>query len=236
MIAWIDKNSFSGTQQPFAQFVTVFERAGDADAARELKIEGETTSVMRSICKNWGAYCERAKDELRSGKEDDTQSDAVSGLRQRMEGRLVTLLQFSLWKLAHHGYRPERVVWFIFATLFVYWVTLQLVFGVVGFSVTQGTRSGTSPRIHPISLIFLFDKLLPAYNLREKHSMQLQFYVLSSASSSNVYEFKRFFRVWDVTEADERQQRRVELLLDVLRWLGLVFAIFLVAAIGRLVR
>ena len=160
----------------------------------------------------------------------------MSRLRHRMEDRLVTLLQFSLWKLADHGYRPERVVWFVFGTLLFYWVTVQLLFGVVGFSVTQDTHSGTLPRIHPISLIFLFDKLLPAYNLREKHSKQLQFYVLSSASSTNNYGFKRFFRVWDVTEADERQQRRVELFLDVLRWLGLVFAIFLVAAIGRLVR
>ena len=56
--AWVTKNSFKGTQ-PFAQFVNVFEKAGDADAARELRIQGETTSVMRSLCKAWGIYCEK---------------------------------------------------------------------------------------------------------------------------------------------------------------------------------
>ena len=232
--AWVKKNAFKGTQ-PFAQFVSVFERAGDADAARDLKIQGETTTVMRSLCKNWGIYCEKENNHSSEGEESDHHMNALGRLFQRMEDRLVALLQFSLWNLAAHGFRPERVVWFVIGTLLLYWFAIQLA-GVVGFSVMDEKNSDGPRRIQPISLIFLFDKLIPAYKLREDHSKPLQFYVLSSDAKELGYAFKRFFKVWNVTEASERQQRRMEFCLDALRWLGLIFAIFLFAAIGRLVR
>ncbi|MFO1125979.1 MAG: hypothetical protein U1E25_12385 [Methylocystis sp.] len=108
--AWVKKNEFKGTQ-PFAQFVSVFERAGDADAARELKIQGETTTVMRSFCKSWGIYCEREIDNFDEISNEREQADGRTSVMdrtvQRMEDRLVALLQFSLWRLADHGFRPQ---------------------------------------------------------------------------------------------------------------------------------
>ncbi len=231
--AWVKKNAFKGTQ-PFAQFVSVFERAGDADAARDLKIQGETTTVMRRLCKNWGFYCEKENNNSSEGEEADHHTNALGRLFQRMEDRLVALLQFSLWNLAAHGFRPERVVWFALGTLLLYWLVIQLA-GVVGFSVMEEKNSDGPPRIQPIGLIFLFDKLIPGYKLREDHSKPLQFYVLSDQKETS-YAFKRFFTVWNVTEASERQQRRIVLCFDLLRWFGLICAIFLFAAIGRLVR
>lgn len=235
--AWVKKNEFKGTQ-PFAQFVSVFERAGDADAARELKIQGETTTVMRSFCKSWGFYCEseiaNPSDMANEGKQADGLTSVIGRAFQRMEDRLVALLQFSLWHLAAHGFRPERVVWFALGILLVYWLAIQLA-GVVGFSVAEEQSPGEPPRIQPIGLIFLFDKLIPAYKLREDHSKPLQFYVLADPKQA-AYPFKRFFAEWNVIEASERQQRVINFCFDLLRWFGLIIAIFLFAAIGRLVR
>ena len=235
--AWVKKNEFKGTQ-PFAQFVSVFERAGDAEAARELKIQGETTTLMRSFCKSWGFYCESENDAFSEKSNDVDQANGVASAIgqafQRMEDRLVGLLQFLLWNLAAHGFRPERVVWFALGTLLIYWLVIQLA-GVVGFSVIDERRSGEPPRIQPIGLIFLFDTLIPGYKLREDHSKPLQFYVLADQAQAT-YPFKRFLKVWNVTEASERQQRTIKICFDLLRWLGLIFAIFLFAAIGRLVR
>jgi hypothetical protein len=234
--AWVKKNAFKGTQ-PFAQFVSVFERAGDADAARELKIQGETTTVMRSFCKSWGFYCESESDhfgEMSNEAQADDLTSVLGRAFQRMEDRLVALLQLLLWHLAAHGFRPERVVWFALGILLAYWLAVQLA-GVVGFSVVDEARAGEPPRIQPIGLIFLFDKLIPGYKLREDHSKPLQFYVLARPKQT-AYPFKRFFTEWNVTEASERQQRIINICFDLLRWFGLIFAIFLFAAIGRLVR
>ena len=141
--AWVKKNEFKGTQ-PFAQFVSVFERAGDADAARELKIQGETTTVMRSFCKSWGFYCENENDILgemsNNGEQADGRTSVMDRAVRRMEDRLVALLQFSLWRLAAHGFRPERVVWFALGILLSYWLAIQLA-GVVGFSVVDERKS-----------------------------------------------------------------------------------------------
>lgn len=235
--AWVKKNEFKGTQ-PFAQFVSVFERAGDSDAARELKIQGETTTVMRSFCKSWGFYCENENDNpgemFDEGKQAEGPTSVIGRAFQRMEDRLVVLLQFSLWHLAAHGFRPERVVWFALGILLVYWLAIQLA-GVVGFSVVDESGPGEPPRIQPIGLIFLFDKLIPAYKLREDHSKPLQYYILADPKQP-AYPFKRFFAEWNVTEASARQQRVINFCFDLLRWFGLIIAIFLFAAIGRLVR
>ncbi len=80
--AWVKKNDFKGTQ-PFAQFVSVFERAGDADAARELKIQGETTTVMRSFCKSWGFYCEAENDAIGETSNDGEQADGLTSVMDR---------------------------------------------------------------------------------------------------------------------------------------------------------
>lgn len=231
--AWVKRNSFKGTQ-PFEEFVNVFEKAGDADAARELRIQGETASVMRSLCSAWGVYCEKETGGAVADREPE--QSPVARFMQRIEARIVAILQLGLWRLADHGYRPERAVWFVIGTMLFYWLALQLVLGIVGFSLIDDKKEGEPPQIQPIGLIFLFDKLIPAYQLRADHSKPMRFYVLADDGQENAHEFRRFFRKWEVVEATEAQQRRMRFCLDTLRWLGLVFAIFIFAAIGRLVR
>ena len=59
VISWIKANSFQSTQ-PLAQFVTAFERAGDADRAKDLRIrwtrseiDGAWSWIWASICGPW---------------------------------------------------------------------------------------------------------------------------------------------------------------------------------------
>lgn len=223
---WVTRNSFKGTQ-PFAQFVNVFEQAGDTDAARELRIQGETISVMRSLCRAWGIYCD---------KQSASNITPSTDVTQRIEDRIVGLVKYTIWVLADHGYRPERIVWFVIGTIILYWIIVQLLLGIVGYSVIEDATEQEDNVVYPISIIFLFDKLIPAYQVRLDHSKPLRFYVLADAGNGNVKLLKRFFRVWEVVEATHQQQRKMLLCLDTLRWLGLIFAIFLFAAISRLVR
>ena len=47
VIEWIEANSFHGTQ-PFAQFVSAFEQAGDKERAKELRIRLIDASYQKS--------------------------------------------------------------------------------------------------------------------------------------------------------------------------------------------
>jgi hypothetical protein len=88
-----------------------------------------------------------------------------------------------------------------------------------------------------VGAIFLFDKMLPAYRIREEHYKQKQFYVVPpSEDGRSTTTMRRFWRDLRVAEADERETKRAEMALAWLRLFGIIFAIFLVAAISRLVR
>lgn len=245
---WVTKNSFKGTQ-PFAQFVHVFEQAGDADAARELRIQGETISVKRSLCKAWGAYCDQevVKNAAPATVMAQSVDDSPATLMQLIKGRLfavmqrieegfVALIKYTIWFLADHGYRPERTVWFVIGTVVLYWIIVKYLLGIIGFSVIDDATDLTSRVVRPLNMIFLFDKLIPAYQLRADHSKPMLFYVRADGGHENTKLIKGFLSDHEVMEATPEQQRRMLLCLDTLRWLGLIFAIFLFAAIGRLVR
>ncbi|MCC3244914.1 hypothetical protein LG047_06200 [Methylocystis sp. WRRC1] len=228
--AWVTKNEFIGTQ-PFQEFVAVFEKAGDLNGARDLKIKGETAAVKANLCMSWGVHCDGVGRQV-----GDATRNAETNILRRIEGRFVSIVQYALWWLADHGYRPERVIWFVALALLLFWLFIQTVLGIVGYSVDGETDPAAPRRIKPISFIFLFDKLVPAYRIREEHSKPLIFYVLPTSEYEKTYPFRRFLREWSVTEASEKQRRQIELSFDWLRFLGLIFAIFLVAAISRLVR
>ncbi|MEF3367165.1 hypothetical protein V3H18_11530 [Methylocystis sp. 9N] len=225
---WTKKDRFTGTQ-PFAEFIGVFEKAGDLEAARELKIKAETAVVEARLCKNWGFHCDGL---------DSSDWKSEEGLLARMEARIVSIIQYVLWWLADHGYRPEGVIKYVALTVVAFWLLLQLVLGVVGYSVDEGKGKGEErpPRIKPISLMFLLGKLIPAYNIREEHAKRTTFYVLPTGAQDVTFPFRRFLKNWEVCRADVKQQDQAELYIDALRLLGLIFAIFLAAAIARLVR
>ena len=60
--------------------------------------------------------------------------------------------------------------------------------------------------------------------------------VPEKSSDRETIRVRRFFKQWRVAEATDQEKARVERRLDFLRFLGLVFTIFIIAAIGNLVR
>ena len=93
-------------------------------------------------------------------------------------------------------------------------------------------------------MAFLFDRLLPAYHIREDHYDIEAYYKWTLRIGRNSrYAFapkdmeQLKYLVWTlrVIRADEKDVRHVETCLDVIKAIGIVLAIFLVAAINALV-
>lgn len=246
IIAWIDKNKFAGTQQPFAAFVAVFEGAGDAEAARELKIRAANASVRSTLCGLLPASvrpglraCSPALTE-RSGAQvtsDHAALDRIgewaSALVHWVEKAVVALINVILWLLADHGFRPERIGWFVAATILLFWLFIFPIWlRIVGYSI-----DGADGKVHMIGLGFFFDRMLPAYRIREENYRIKKYYVALRKGENRKGGLLSVRNVdFLVGEADDAEAAKAEWWLDVLKLLGFVFAVFILAAIGRLVR
>lgn len=242
VIDWINKNSFSDTQQPFAEFVRVFEREGNSEAARNLRISAADAAFRANICGLFPSFLREGGPCRLPNRSDQDQQTTPEGVTigqifndalQWLEKAVVALIDAVLGILADHGYRPERIGWFVLLTLLVFMLALfPLWLGIVGYSVKS-----RPDKIKLIGLVFLFDRLLPAYRLREENYEIAHYYVLPKKGENRncaMLNFRQFS--WIVAEANERETERVQKWLDVLRFLGLVFTIFIIAAISKLVR
>jgi hypothetical protein len=110
--------------------------------------------------------------------------------------------------------------------IFPYWL------GVIGYSVESSEN-----KIRPISILFIFDRLLPAYRIREENYKIARYYVASRATDVRPTSVVRHFgKDWVVAEATEQERERIERYLDLLKFSGLVFTIFIIAAISKLAR
>lgn len=242
VIAWINKNSFSDTQQPFAEFVRVFEREGNSEAARNLRISAADAAFQANICGLFPSFLRnggpcRLPNQSDQGEKTTPERYAFAQIfidaLHWLEKAIVVLIDAVLWRLADHGYRPERIGWFVLGTLLIFMLMLfPFWLGIVGYSVKS-----RPDKVKLIGLVFLFDRLLPAYRLREENYEVAHYYVLPKKGESRncaMLNFRQFS--WIVAEANERETERAQKWLDVLRFLGLVFTIFIIAAISRLVR
>ncbi|KAF2989335.1 hypothetical protein OGR47_20955 (plasmid) [Methylocystis sp. MJC1] len=262
---WINKNEFARTQQPFAEFVTVFERAGNVEVATDLKIRASNFAWWTSTCSLLPASLKRrfgwcAPEGGVSISNNDAQgrtsgSDSVPWYQTAarwVEQLILAIFYFFLGILADYGYRPERIIWWVIGFVIIAWLFFRYVLKIVAFGV-----EGIPERIRPVGLVFLFDRLLPAYRIREENYKIGRFFMLyNSAHHSGEKEIKSLGQSYKITEAThdsgEKEIKRLghnykiteatpnlsewaELSLDVLKFVGFVFAIFLVAAIGRLV-
>jgi hypothetical protein len=141
--------------------------------------------------------------------------------------------EYSLSLVADHGYRPEKVVWWVLlilvASFSYFWFRLK----IVAFRPEQ--ESGPLP----VGFTFLFDRLLPAYQIREDH-YKIREYLQRVPKGIHKddprgREFEYLRMSFYVIPADDKLVQRAERALDVLKFLGLVLAVFLVAALNALV-
>lgn len=115
------------------------------------------------------------------------------------------------------------------------------------YARAQGHQPQLSPRdatvceIKPLGLAFLFDRLLPAYQIDPAHyGIESYFKRMSLSQMPGMTPppptvRRMFFFEWPVEQVTSRQEiNRIETWLRVLRLAGVVFAVFLPAVISAL--
>ena len=116
----------------------------------------------------------------------------------------------------------------VFGSIFVfpYWL------GIVGYTV-EGNRD----KVIPIRVLFIFDRMLPTYRIREDNYKIERYYVVPKAKDDRPKAIVRHLgKDWPVVEATDDEREKIEGYLDLLKFLGLVFTVFIIAAIGKLAR
>jgi hypothetical protein len=308
VMSWLDGNHLV-TTQPFSAFVDVFQKHGEVNDARELRIakaSAELCLKAHRVFGNWicrsgaaevsvpqsnketeqGKPCSRPPGDFASaedpclltrGRAPSSEGFGFGKIIDYGNNFAAVSLGFLLSKIADHGYHPEKVGWFVLGTILlflgIFWVGLRIV----------GLKPKDKEIIHPIGLMFLFDRLLPAYQIREDHYNIDKFYkrgtpsVLRALAQRIKRRLRNIASAWQewrhgrihvrkflercldpavaattavgpnpitmrylgrnlaVVEATETERRTVERCLDALKLIGLVLAIFLVAAINAIV-
>jgi hypothetical protein len=177
-----------------------------------------------------------------------------------------------LWGLADHGFRPGKAIGWLIIVLLVFWLIFWFRLGVVGFEPTEkdpasntagkawkeapkdaeATSAATAdgqlhpfpvPEPWPISFLFLFDRLVPIYKIRDEHYSITRYFRKAtpseiaeseSRSGRTLYPMMYFGKKYLVWPADDHDKVRVERLLVALRVIGVGLSVFLLAAINAL--
>jgi hypothetical protein len=236
-MTWLSENKANSTQ-PFSAFIEVFQKNGEGNAARELQI-GKADKELNDKAIQLFALSKDANES--SPKNVEQARTAQNGIFSPVSkvvqrgGVFVTNLVgiffgYVLSILADHGYRPEKVGWFVAIVLL-----LSFVYFWLGIKVIAIRPQNKSEPALPIGFTFLFDRLLPAYQIREDHYKIDKFLLRVRRGDREAQKFKYMHMTFYVLPAGAQIARRVERALDVIKFLGLVLAIFLVAALNSLV-
>jgi hypothetical protein len=257
VLPWLNKNA-APSSQPFAAFVAAFERAGES--ATRLRVNRKTMDLCEKTAR-WlpfaGRFCpgRRLSHGLAAQAQDATaqqrQTGAATGIGEIFSntGEILMIgFQWMLFLLADFGLRPAKVVWSVGITLLAFSLWFWLVLGIVGFEPKrQEEQAATAgpPPLWPISFLFLFDRMIPAYKIRDEHYSIAKLYRRATAGEIDAgtraqegppYPMHYLGRKYLVSPADAADLQRVEKWLVVLRIIGVVFAVFLLAAINELAR
>ena len=242
---WLDKNFVSS--QPFTAFVTAFENVG-ADASG-LRIVRKTVELCRRT-PHWLPFvpCPRgnAADDSGPIAADATASGVGANTLVELP---VILFQWMVYPLADHGIRPIKLLYWLFFVLAVFSILFHWVFRIVGFkpkekdSAGKGRKKSDPPTPWPLGFIFLFDRAVPLYKIREEHyAIDTYFRKATIAEikgkrspAGPPYEMRHFgIKSW-VHPVTEDENRRAERWLVVLRIIGAILALFLLPAINALI-
>jgi hypothetical protein len=285
VMRWLDANE-ARSSQPFAVFVQAFERAGlDATDLRvnraTLDLRERTNQrLMRSSTATDSSTTSTGKAASQS-----TQADRGWAGASVLGGALVIfsavadligiVFQWMMWAIADHGLRPAKAVWWVLAVLLSFWIWFWFKLKIVGFEPKAKGESPQSaekakgaanrqvaalpkaPEPWPISFLFLFDRLIPVYQIREEHYSIDKVYRRSSpgetakakgAIAANSADAKaksavrpspctmRYMGIrTSVWPADDKDRERFEKWLVVLRVIGIGLSGFLLAAVNALI-
>lgn len=257
VLRWLEKNA-STSSQPFAAFVAAFEQAGAS--ATPLRVQRKTIdlceqtarwfSMVRSRCPGY-TFAHDSDVDPKSASTDGqrTGTGSLVGDFFSNTGELAMLaFEWLLFLIADHGFRPGKVIWSVVITLLAFSCLFWFVLGIVGFeakSKDDRQQGPKPPSLWPVSFLFLFDRLIPAYKIRNEHYEIARVYRKATAAEIEAvrrnpgeppYPIRYLgfnFLVWPAGDAKLRQ---LETWVIVLRVVGVALTVFLLAAINTLVR
>ncbi|MBV8745906.1 MAG: hypothetical protein JO134_12785 [Xanthobacteraceae bacterium] len=268
VLHWLEKNKASSSQ-PFTAFAAAFERAGES--AVNLRVGRQTYDLCAKTA-HWTALdwlavatgqCPRREQDADPAPTPATQQDLTQHSRNPPaigpapspgifesvinDGVDLAMIAFNwgLYGLADYGLRPAKVIWSILITvgLFALWFWFYL--RVIGFEPKRkdDTAPGVAPDIWPLGFLFLFDRLIPLYQIRDQHYSIGRFFrrvtrseLKATPAGSATTPMLFLGRKVLVAPATEAETRRIEKWLVVLRAIGAIFTIFLVAAVASLTK
>jgi hypothetical protein len=248
VMTWLSGNALA-TTQPFVTFVDVFQKHGednDAKALRIAKADAELCLKARHVFGDTlsGWFCSRPASASSSAGEKTAVSQAAG---MSASSVVADSSSFFAWGndfitlgfggflrfIADNGYHPEKVGWFVVLAIVVFALYFRFGLGAIGLLPKEKTI------ILPLGIVFLFDRLLPAYQIREDHYHIESFFRRASKkeieAGTSTMNMRYLGRNIPVVVTTEVQRLMIERSLDVLKIIGLVLAVFLVAAINALV-
>ena len=230
--SWLDNNCLQ-TTQPLSAFIDAAKKAGDVADVTDLQIARETKELELRIQHLFGAR-ERKWSCGGQGAGQATGIAAIDGLSSTfnfVSDAAAVFVGAIVWFAADHGYRPGKVFWILAATLIGAAAYFRLWLKVVAFAPANKNT------IWPIGLLFLFDQLLPAYRINEDNYNVQSYYKLAptSVQIDDITYMNLSRRKVALIKADEKDVHHVQKCLSIVKGIGILLAVFLVAAINALV-
>ncbi len=249
VVRWLNKNA-APSSQPFNAFVQAFDKAGGSTT--ELRVARKSADLCRHIM-TWlpgieagylcasGSAAQSAPESLLAPVQATFQA-VISGTADLV----ATAFESLLWAVADHGFRPGKVVGPIVAILVFFWLLFWFGFRIVGFDPQTGDAQAAPGQRAPwpIGFMFLFDRLIPQYRIRDEHYAIVRYYRRATRAEKNADRAKGDapcpvnyfgFKI-PVRPLGEVGTYRAETSLVVLRVIGVGLTIFVIAAIGALTR
>jgi len=218
---WLQKNEKNTVQslQPMSAFIRAFENAGANPTG--LKVAKAQIEFDRTLAdRNNATAAAWSKKSLLGFLWDDGFRVLVDYLR--LAGAWV------LGLIADHGFRPVKVLWSVLIILVGFWLLFRFGLGIVAFLPERQTE------LRPVGFTFVFDRLIPIYRLREENYQIARFYQRGTGSDERAAHY--FWRTGPCVPALPWQTHYAGICLDILKALGMVLAVFMIAALNALVQ
>jgi hypothetical protein len=162
---WLTLNKNVSTQ-PFSAFAEAYERIGED--ATPLRVARATQEVQ-----------DRTDGWLNTPPFPLGWS--LESLRATFVDSIKIGFQWGLSIVADHGYRPGKAVYGVLITLVIFWLIFWLRLNIVAFEPERKADAKSQseldsaqditavPTLLPIGFLFLFDRLIPALEIREEN-------------------------------------------------------------------
>src|SRR5262249_37125976 len=134
VVAWLNLNSIA-TTQPSEAFVAAFQKEGEADSAKEVRI----ARAARELAATWERVSKEFHDLISRPLGTQPTSSSViatspnvrSSISDLAVDGVAAVFGSLLSHVADYGYRPEKVIWIfvgtIFGSLLYFWLRLRVV-------------------------------------------------------------------------------------------------------------